>query len=159
MSSLDRRSVLMLPAVMAACGFTPVYAPQGTGSALQNQVQVSEPVNEDSYVLNRRIEDRIGRTETPTYNLNIATSVTRDSLARNSSNNINRFNYIGRASYSLVETSTGRVVTSGSVDNFTGASASGTTVATLAAQRDARRRLMTLLADQIVERLLSSDLA
>jgi LPS-assembly lipoprotein len=50
-------------------------------------------------------------------------------------------------------------VTSGSVDNFTGYSATGTTVATLAAERDAQERLMTILADQIVTRLLTLDLA
>lgn len=159
MSLLDRRSFLVLPAALAACGFTPVYAPEGSGSALQNQVQVNEPVNENTYFLNRRIEERIGRSETPTYQLDVSVSVSRDSLARNSSNNINRFNFIGTARYSLTQASTGQVITSGRVDNFTGASASGTTVATLAAERDARRRLMILLGDQIVERLLSADLA
>ncbi|MEM1353100.1 MAG: LPS assembly lipoprotein LptE [Pseudomonadota bacterium] len=159
MSSFNRRSVLCVPLALAACGFSPVYGPSGTGSALQNQILVNEPVNEDTFFLNRRIEDRLGRNETPSYLLNVSLSVNRESLARNSSNNINRFNFIGVADYSLVDEATGNVVTSGRVDNFTGASASGTTVATLAAERDARRRLMTLLADQIVERLLVTDLA
>lgn len=159
MSSFDRRSLLFLPVAIAACGFSPVYAPQASGNALQNRVEVSEATSENSYFLNRRIEDRLGRSDTPAYRLNVSVTVSRESLARNSSNNINRFNFIGEASYALVEDATGEVLTSGQVDNFTGASASGTTVATLAAERDARLRLMTLLADQIVARLLSTDLA
>lgn len=91
--------------------------------------------------------------------MNLSVTTRRDALAVNTESNINRYNIIGEASFSLVDQSTGRVVTSGAVDNFTGASATGTTVATLAAERDARIRLMTLLADQIVLRLLSADLA
>lgn len=159
MSLYNRRALLFLPIALGACGFTPVYGPQGTGNTLQNQVQVNEPQNENTYFLTQRIEERIGRTETPTYQLDVDLRISRDSLARNSSNNINRFNFIGEADYTLIEQSSGRVITSGRVDNFTGASASGTTVATLAAERDARLRLMNLLADQIVARLLSADLA
>ena len=69
------------------------------------------------------------------------------------------FNLVGIADYSLVNQTTGQVVTSGRVNNFAGSSASGTTVATLAAERDARQRLMVLLADQIFARLVTSDLA
>ena len=46
-----------------------------------------------------------------------------------------------------------KVLLSGNVDSFTGYSATGTTVATRAAERDAYERLMTILADQIVTRL------
>ncbi|MEM6563622.1 MAG: LPS assembly lipoprotein LptE, partial [Pseudomonadota bacterium] len=81
----------------------------------------------------------------------------RQALAVNSESNINRFNLVGVARYSLVEQASGRVVTSGQVNNFTGSSASGTTAETLAATRDAQRRLMTLLADQVVVKLLSAD--
>ena len=44
------------------------------------------------------------------------------------------------------------------MDNFVGYSATGTTVATLAAKRDATERLMTILADEIVLQLQASDL-
>ena len=45
------------------------------------------------------------------------------------------------------------VLATGQVDNFTSYSASGTTVATLAAQRDAEARLMVILADQVINKL------
>ena len=41
MSLLNRRFLIALPLlVLAACGFQPVYGPGGTGTALQNAVQV-----------------------------------------------------------------------------------------------------------------------
>lgn len=158
MSSFSRRSLLILPLALAACGFSPVYGTRGAGGALQNSVEVAEPDDVDGYLVTRRLEERLGRATVPTYRLSLNISTKRDSLAVNSESNINRFNLIGTARYQLVEQATGQVVTSGSVDNFTGSSATGTTVATLAAERDARERLMVLLADQIVARLLTADL-
>lgn len=158
MSSFSRRALLCLPLALAACGFQPVYGPTGSGNALQNSIDVSEPKGVDSYLVARRLEERLGRATEPTYKLTLNVKTKRDALAVNRSSNINRYNLIGEADYVLVETNTGRVVTSGEVTNFTGSSATGTTVATLAAERDARERLMTLLADQIVTRLLTTDL-
>ena len=52
------------------------------------------------------------------------------------------------------------MVASGSETNFTGYSATSSTVETLAGERDAYKRLMRILADQISARLLASaDLA
>ena len=64
-----------------------------------------------------------------------------------------RFHLIGQADYTLIDVASGFAVQSGSVDNFVGYSATGTTVATLATRREAQERLMTILADQIVLRL------
>jgi len=158
MSSFNRRMFLLTPLALAACGFTPVYGTGGNGGALQNSVQVLEPDDENSYLLTRRLEERLGRATVPTYRLTVDVQSEREALAVNSQSNINRFNLVGIADYALIDQSTGRVVTSGQVNNFTGSSATGTTVATLAAERDAQRRLMTLLADQIIVRLLSVDL-
>ena len=49
-------------------------------------------------------------------------------------------------------------MTSGTVNNFTAYSATGSTVATLAAERDALERLMVILGDQITTRLFAADL-
>ena len=159
MSSFNRRHILFLPLALSACGFTPVYGTGGSGGALRNNVDVSEPNELDGYIVTRRIEERLGRSATPAYRLTLDVSTETEGLAVNPENNINRFNIIGEARYVLVENATGRVVTSGLVENFTGSSATGTTVATLASERDARERLMTLLADQIVTRLLATDLS
>jgi LPS-assembly lipoprotein len=55
--------------------------------------------------------------------------------------------------YSLNNTETNEVISTGSLTNFTGYSATGNTVASLAAERAAIERLMIILADQLIDRL------
>ena len=159
MSLLDRRTVLLFPLALAACGFQPVYGTGGTGDKLQGRVEVSEPETRDAFLVTRRIEERMGRAGDPAYALALTVRSQKDGLAVNRQGNITRFNLLGEADYVLTDTRSGQVITSGSVDSFTGYSATGTTVATLAAERDAQQRLMIILADQIITRLLSTDIA
>lgn len=154
----SRKLLLMVPLVLAACGFTPVYGPTGSGTQLQNNITVSEPATRNAFLATQRIEERLGRAVDPTYTLSLSVRSAQENLAVDPEGSITRYNLLGYADYSLIEANTGRVVTSGSVDNFTGYSAAGTTVATLAAERDAQKRLMVLLADQIVTRVLVADL-
>lgn len=158
MLSFSRKFLLMIPLALAACGFTPVYAPGGTGAQVQNSITVQAPNTRDEFLLTQRLEERLGRASEARYALNYTVRSNRTRLAVDTEGSATRFNILGSARYSLVETSTGRVVASDSVDNFTGYSAAGTTVAALAAQRDAQKRLMILLADQIVTRVLTTDL-
>lgn len=159
MSLYSRRALLCLPLALAACGFSPVYGTGGTGGQLQNAVEVVEPDTRDAFLLTRRVEEKLGRANAPVYRLNVDIDTDQEDIAVDRQGDITRFNLIGMSDYSLVELSTGRVVTSGSVNNFTSYSATGTTVSELAAARDAQLRLMTLMADMIVLRLLSADLS
>ena len=159
MSLFSRRTLLCLPLALAACGFTPVYGPGGSGGTLQNNIEVIEPDTRDAFLVTRRIEERLGRAAVPTYKLSLSVTSSEEDLAVDREGNITRFNLLGETEFALVEQSTGRIVSSGSVSNFTGYSATGSTVATLSAERDAQQRLMTILADQIITRLLSADLS
>ncbi len=47
------------------------------------------------------------------------------------------------------------MLTSGKIKNYVGYSATGSTVATIAAQEDATERLMVILTDQIIANLLA----
>lgn len=158
MLSLSRRLLLMIPLAVAGCGFQPVYAPGGTGGTLQGRVEVSEPDTRDAFLLTQRIEERLGRAGDPVYDLDVTVRSESDGLAVDRQGSTTRFNLLGEADYALTDTRTGQIVTSGTVDSFTGYSATGTTVATLAAERDAQQRLMVILADQIITRLLTTDL-
>ena len=62
MSLFNRRSLLALPLALAACGFTPVYGPQGAGSKLHSQVLVQEPSTQAGYLLVRHLETQLGRS-------------------------------------------------------------------------------------------------
>ena len=158
MSLYNRRFLLGLPLALAACGFTPVYAPGGNGAALRNQVLVQEPTTQSGYLLTRHLETRLGRAVAERFALDMTLETSEDELAINSEGDITRYNLIGRAGYALRDTLNGSVVTSGTVENFTSYSATGSTVATLAAQRNAIERLMVILGDQIVARLYAADL-
>ncbi len=157
MSSFNRRSLLLTPLALAACGFTPVYGPGGTGSKLQNQVLVAAPDDRDTFLLVRRIEERLGRAGTPSYTLSLTLQTRQEGLGIDPDGNIDRFNLVGVAGYALSDT-TGTVLTSGTVNSFTGYSATGNTTVSLASERDARERLMIILGDQITARLLAAPL-
>ena len=159
MSLPNRRLMLALPLLaLAACGFQPVYGPGGTGTALQNSVAVDPPGEAYTYILVREVETRLGRPAQAKYGLALTVAPSLEGLAVDKANSTRRYNLIAKAGFTLRDLETGQIVSSGNVENFTGYSATGSTVATFAAERDARKRLMTMLADQIVNRLYAVDL-
>lgn len=157
MSSIDRRALLLiLPAALAACGFTPVYAPGGTAGTLRDRVEIAAPDSTESYLLVQNLEERLGRSASPDYRLGLALATASQGLAITPANEITRYTITGVADYTLTRIGEEGVVASGQVRNFTGYSATGTTVDTLAAERDARARLMQMLADQITAQLYAT---
>lgn len=158
MSSFNRRLFLFSPLALAACGFAPVNAPGGTGAALRNAVQVLEPSSRDAFLLTQHIESRLGRATSARFTLSLNVSATPVGLGIDPAGNTNRFNLLGGAGYVLTDITTGAQVSSGTVNSFTGYSTTDSTVATLAAERDARERLMVILGDQILARLFSIQL-
>lgn len=170
MSWLKRRTFMLAPLALAmgaaGCGFTPVHAPGGTGAALYGNVLVQAPEevpsNSDvaAYFLVKALEQDLGRGGGGIYALDLRINQTVEGQAITADNEITRYSVQGNANYALRRLSDGVVVASGAVDNFTGYSATGSTVDTLASERDAEERLMEILADQIVTRLYTSaDLA
>ncbi|MEM6306030.1 MAG: LPS assembly lipoprotein LptE [Pseudomonadota bacterium] len=155
----SRRTMLLTPLVFGACGFQPVFGPGGTGRALQNRVLVQAPDNRDEFLLVQALEERLGRTDAPAYDLSLSITTVEEGLAIDRAGNTRRFNLLGSAEFTLSDMATGAVITSGTVENFVGYSATGTTVATLASEEDAQARLMRILADQIVRRLYATALA
>lgn len=153
MSSFDRRTLMLLPLALAACGFQPVYGPGGAGAALHGRVVVDEPADRNGFLLVQQLEFQLGQPTDPTWRLAPRLYVTSEGQAITASGDITRYSVVGQVRYELLRLSDDTVVASGSVESFTGYSATGSTVETLAAQRDAHRRLMTILADQLVARL------
>lgn len=156
MSSFSRRSFLGMAAALGGCGFTPSYGPSGAAHRLQNQIAFDAPDDRDTYLLVRRLEERLGRPTAARFGLNYDLKIVEERMAVSAINVTSRFNVVGKATFSLRDLSTGEIVESGSVDTFTGYSATGTTVATRAAKADAYKRLMTILADQITARLIAT---
>lgn len=158
MSSCNRRSFLML-AALAGCGFTPAYAPGGPAAELQGAVRVDNPTDKNAFDLVERLEERIGRPDGPRYALGYTITTSPIGVGITTENAITRYNLTGSVEWGLTEIGSGRRVTGGTVQNFTSYSATGSTVAGLAAEEDAAFRLMRILADQIVTNLIASSSA
>lgn len=160
MSSSDttRRALLALLAAapLAACGFTPVYGPGGAGDALRGRVAFQAPATAEGFRLRAQLEDRLGRVEQGEFLLSVNISIYETALAISSDTDVNRYNVVGAATYTLTRPGTEDPLTTGTVNTFTAYSASGTTVSTRQAQDAARQRLAIALADQIVTELLLS---
>jgi LPS-assembly lipoprotein len=155
MSSFNRRTILFGAVLsLVGCGFTPAYGPDGGATRLEGSILLDEPTTRPAYQLTRHIEDRLGRSSNARYGLSYAIDITEAPIAISANNVTTRYNILGEITYALRELDTGAVVTSGKVDNFTSYSTSGTTVATQAAESDARDRLMVILGDQIITRLI-----
>ncbi|WP_171119917.1 LPS assembly lipoprotein LptE [Ruegeria sp. HKCCA5463] len=162
MSSFDRRTFLLMPLALAACGFEPVYAPGGSGSALYGRVEVSAPNTVESYLLVQNLEQQLGRSagSVNDYKLDVQVSTVTRGAAITTTNETQRYTIDGRAQYNLRSNATGQIIASGSVADFVSYSAAGSTVSTLADERDAKRRLMMILSGQIMNRLYATpDLA
>lgn len=157
MWSCDRRRwvVVATALLLSACGFAPAYGPGGTADALTRNIAISTPETRLDYLLAQQIERRLGRATSADYLLDVQITTNEERIAVTNASITRRFELIGSADYTLTDMA-GREITAGNVRSFTGYSATGTTVATSAARDDAQERLMTILADQIVTRLIAA---
>ena len=156
MSLYSRRcfGIILTATAIAGCGFTPIYGLKGGGTMLLGQISMGPPKDRNTYLLKQRIEERLGQAPSGTWVL--ATSLTTENigLGYTKDGKITRYNITGSVDYTLQRVGSKEVSRQGKTQHFTSYSATGTTVATLAAERDARARLMTILADQIIDQLL-----
>ncbi len=156
MSSSDRR-IFLAGAALAAlsgCGFTPVYGPGGSAEGLRGRIETTPPTNQVEFDLVERLEQRLGQPVAPDYRLETKIVISTQSLGLTIDAESTRVNVIGRVRFSLRDLRTGQVATSGAVQSFTSYSTTDTPFATQTAGGDAYARLMVILADDIVARLL-----
>ncbi|WP_308917146.1 LPS assembly lipoprotein LptE [Jannaschia sp. LMIT008] len=157
MSWSDPVRVLTAALLLAAggCGFAPAYGPGGTGGAFRGTITVAEPMTDVEFAFVARLEDRLGRVDVPTYDLTYTLVTDEVGLAIDGSNAVTRFNLEGVLDWTLSRD--GAAVQTGRETAFTGYSASGSPISTLESERDAERRLMVILADRVIARLLAGD--
>lgn len=156
MSSSDRRAFLTLfaAAALAACGFTPAYGPSGAASTLRGRVRATDPSTALDYAFVARIEERLGRPEAEAFSLTYKIQTEVHSIGITQQNEVVRHDLSGTADWTLKDAG-GKTLASGTAQSFTAWFASGTTVATQAAEVDAAKRLMQALADQVVTQLIA----
>ncbi|HOZ33243.1 MAG TPA: LPS assembly lipoprotein LptE [Tabrizicola sp.] len=156
MSSYSRRFILLMPLALAACGFTPAYAPGGGADRLLGTIWVQDPTDKNGFDLVERLEERLGRPENIRYDLTYTITTEAVGVGITTENQITRYNLKGAVEWTLTDRASGARVAGGRVQNFTAYSATGSTVAGLAAEEDAAFRLMRILADQITARLIAA---
>jgi len=157
MSLFDRRTVLFAPLALMACGFAPAYGPSGVAAGLQGRIRVADPTDKRGFDLVERLEERLGRPDAASHDLAYSIVTEAVSVGITPENAITRFHLTGSIDWTLTSRDTGQRVTGGRVQSFTAYSATGSTVAGLAAEQDAAFRLMRILADQIVTRLIATS--
>lgn len=163
MSSSDRRTLLTalaalpLAGLAAACGFAPVHAPGGAADGLHGAVRAAAPDSRDGFDFVQRLEERLGRPG-PGTRFDLAYDITTNPVGAGitPAGAVTRYTLTGSATFRLTDTATGAERAAGRVESFTSWSTTGSTVATLAAEEDAHRRLMRVLADQVVTRLIAA---
>jgi LPS-assembly lipoprotein len=140
---------------LTGCGFTPAYGPQGGAAVLLNAVTPDAPNSQDAFALVTHLQERLGPANPERYRLSytIKTSATGQGIATDDTTT--RYQLSGTADYTLRDATSDAVLLTGRVNSFTSWSATGTIVASQTAKQDAHTRLMTILADQIVTRLLA----
>lgn len=142
-------------AALAGCGFTPAYGPQGGAAKLLGGITPDTPKTRDGFDFTQALISRLGPPDPARYRL--AYTITTKAIGQGITpdNTTTRYQLNGSIDYTLRDAGTDAVLLTGRVTSFTSWSASGTVVATQVAEQDAHRRLMVILADQIVTRLLA----
>ncbi|MBW6416142.1 LPS assembly lipoprotein LptE [Celeribacter sp. PS-C1] len=156
MSSFDRRTLLISFAALAGCGFTPAYGPGSSGSALRGKVDIAAPSTRESYNLVNRLTEQFGPTQTPLYRLGYTISTNQNQIGITRDQEILRYHVTGEVNYTLTDIATGRLLAKRKASSFTAYSATGSSVDTLTASRDAYERLMVILADQMVSQIIAT---
>jgi len=156
MSSFKLVFAATLLSLLTACGFSPVYAPGGVGDGLRGSILVDAPDDRNGFVFVARMEERLGRAQAARYTMAYDIVTRSEGVGITPAQETTRFNLFGTVTYTIIDTTTGKPVTTGQVENFTGYSATSLIVGTQSVTRDANERLMVVLADQIVARLIAT---
>ncbi len=150
---------MLLPLLAGACGFQPLYGGIGSGRDTANvlsEVEVGIIADRTGQQLRNELLDRInprGRTGTPKYRLSVTLSESATRLAIRRDNTATLANLTLTASYDLVSIADSQPVLSGTVRSVNSYDISQEEFATVSAERDARRRAATDLADGITSRV------
>ncbi len=154
----SRRALILGLAALPAAGCTlaPVYGPGGAGTLLQNRLRADDPTTPAAHALVARLDDRLGRAQAPEFRLAYRISVSEERGAATPQRTASRVRLLGAVEFTVTRSADGGTATTGRVEHFTAYSTTETPLATRAAAEDAERRLMVILADQIVMRLLAT---
>lgn len=155
--SWSRRSFLLMPLALTACGYAPAFGTKGPAEKLLGTVRTADPADKNSFDFIQRMDERLGRPTSPLYDLAYTISTAPVGIGITPGGVTTRYNLTGGIDWTLTRRADQVRMTGGHIDSFTSYSATGSTVAGLTAETDASLRLMRLLADAVVMRLVAAS--
>ncbi len=140
--------------MLAACGFTPLYAEHGVSPTL-SRISVSVPDTRAGFELRQALEDELAwdRSQTPLWRLQTDVEQRRGALGRRVDDTVSRYELVMVVRYQLTSVSGGDVITDAVTATVTYAAADQA-YAAIAAQRDGEQRAVAEAA-----RLIRLDLS
>ena len=153
-------ALLLVGGAVSGCGFQPLYAKNPSESTVYNQgfpqVDIGLIPDRLGQILRNELLDRInprGVAATPTYRLEVAAQERRSDIVILRDSTATFAKFIVEANWRLVDLKTNEVVTKGKNQRTSSFTISSSEYAILQAEKDARQRAATELAEDIRLRL------
>ncbi|MEK9643470.1 MAG: hypothetical protein VW122_12980 [Paracoccaceae bacterium] len=140
--------------LLGACGFEPVYAPSTSTNSVRNNFDLSAPTDRGTYQFYHNLEGQISDNPQAQYALAYTISQSATNAATDADGKSHRGVLKGSLAYRITRKINGETVKTGKVKGFTSYSALASSVASDAAGRDATKRLMKILSDNLVDELM-----
>lgn len=158
---IDRRAFLVMSLALAGCGFQPLYGSHGSsGGAVavpeMALISISPIADRGGQLLRNELRDRLvptGLPGNPRWRLDVKLTETTSDLVILRDATATFAKYVGDAKWVLVDLANETPVTKGRNRRIASFSISSSEFASLQAQEDARRRVMTAIAEDIRLRL------
>ncbi|MER3352815.1 MAG: hypothetical protein RLQ73_02500 [Hoeflea sp. D1-CHI-28] len=136
---------------ITACGFSPVFAPGSESNEYLSDITYAPPNNRLSYLLVRRMEERLGRNLQASKILRYEIHLEEEGYELAPG----RIQRVGKLNYQLVSKDDQRVLLQGQVESFTSFTNAGALIN--ADRRYADERLIVILADKLVTDLIAKQ--
>jgi LPS-assembly lipoprotein len=140
--------------LLAGCGFHPLYSQTGNPQAFGQFAAITvTPIPEDvGYELRNDLLDLFASQASavkPLYQLSVGLDEKSAGVALRNNADITRYNYTLTAHYQLVSLSDQKMLTSGNITTFTAYNVASSPYATVSAERDAKTRAASDVAERI----------
>lgn len=146
--------LVTVAALLASCGFRPLYGPQGSDSAAYELAAIA--INAVSERLDQNLRNDLiqgltpfGEPAQPAYDLFIKANKSSSALAIQSNSTITRFNLLVTASFVLRDRESDLPIFRGSASAVGSYDAVRSDFATLTAEQDSARRTVREIAEEI----------
>ena len=146
-------------ALVAACGFQPLYGERGgRDQALVELAAIAvQPIADRlGQVVRNELRDRLtprGVPDTPRYRLAVAITTRKEAVAFNDDESVTRFNFTLNVRYVLSDAGSGEVVVAGSTRSVAAFNVVLSEFANIAAENDAETRAARDSSEEIRTRL------